>query len=209
MNDIDLPILSLSELLVRRKYQNVNNLVTARNTYYDHKNGTFDFQGDILDNATATMAFRVTQFQVNWSFIKELCGSHVFGLGRTEWVKKEKEVREQILVAEEAILEKYHLVGNFMGMPVEKTAERYVSAWKNWNGYKTMGDDEDLLAMYLSPFCAYQQFSNCLDLIEEKLKMVSTIDGPWVGLFDHLRAGTVDHFNQLESFAEGKLVEEK
>jgi len=195
--------LSLSELLTRRKYRNVENILTAQLTYFHDDHGNFDFQGDIFDNPTATMAFRVIQFRINRSFIQDLCWAYVFDVKPTD-TNNESKIHSQLLSSREFILQKYRLVEDLLDMPAAKNAKRYFTAMKNRTGYQTIGDAEWDLALYLSPFCSYQQFSNCLGIIEEKLP--SSIDGPWIGLFDHLRTSSMPHFKELEEFAKGKLI---
>ncbi len=207
MDETWLQTLSLSELLTRRKYRNVENLLTSQITYFHREHGKFDFQSDIFDNPTATMAFRVIQFQINRSFIEDLCLAYVFDSKFGETDKKEKQVRSQILTNREYILKKYRLIEDLLDMPVEKNTKRYFSV-KNWTGYQTYGDPERMLALYSSPYCTYQQFSDCLNIIKQWESKVSRIHEVWLGLFEHLRKNSMAHFKELEETIKGKLVSE-
>lgn len=200
--------LSLSELLTRRKYRNVENLLTSQITYFHRKHGKFDFKSDIFDNPTATMAFRVMQFQINRSFIEDLCVAYVFDSKFGETDKKRKQIHSQILTNREYILKKYRLVEDLMDMPVEKNAKKYFTVMENWKGYQTYGDPESLLALHLSPYCSYQQFSDCLNVIEQKLKLAVRIHEAWQGLFNHLQMHAMSHFKELEETIKEKLVSE-
>lgn len=92
-------------------------------------------------------------------------------------------------------------------MPVEKTAKRYMAFITNWKGYRTYGDDETILASYLSAFCSHKEFVNYLNIIEKELKKNSIKTEVWSGLFSFLKESTLSYFVNLEKLITRNTVD--
>jgi len=64
---------TLSDLVKRHKYRNVTNIISSRHYYFFRSVENLHLKEDIVDNFTATMAFRLIQHYINQNFIEKLC----------------------------------------------------------------------------------------------------------------------------------------
>ena len=69
---------SLSDLVKGHKYRNINNIIRSSQYYFYRGVENLNLEKDIVDNSTATMAFRLIQHYLNQIFIEKSCWTYVF-----------------------------------------------------------------------------------------------------------------------------------
>lgn len=190
--------ITLSDLVKRHKYRNVNNIISSRLYYFFRGAENVNLKEDIVDNFTATMAFRLIQHYINQNVIEKLCTTYVFKDHYNSDLSKIKDESQKIIELQQKILVEHDLLEELLDMPAEKTAKRYMTFITEWKGYRTYGDDETILASYLSAFCSYKEYVDCLNIIQKELKKNSIKTEIWSGLFSFLQENTRFHFEYLE-----------
>jgi hypothetical protein len=170
--------------------------MAARLKYILYQHSLFDFEADITDASTNTMAFRLVQLEINMLKIEHTCVSHVFPEVCNDDYEQRLNNRILTLNAQrQRIVSHHYMLSAFLDFPPEQTAQRFIRTIENWKGYKTYGDFENMLAIYLAPFCSKKGFLECLGYLSNLIDR-----DPRSGLSDSIRAANEGHFDDLEGF---------
>jgi hypothetical protein len=179
--------MEINELLQRKKYMNINNLLRA---VYSN---SFDSNLiDRIDNSEfATICYLLVQLKINQQLINNLCGKFVYDFKSDIDLDKMK----KLIDLKGEILSNYRLNIDMLKIPIEPTKERlnrHLILIES--GYHTYGDFEIGVSYYLAPYFSVESFTQ---MLKASKKLIESTKFRFK-LTDYLKTNLKAHFKSIE-----------